>query len=912
MLDNKNSFNNQQDNIKVNREIHPWLYERFEKRAHPLPKRRPTIGKSTLSTKYHPQFLRLSHSNSRLARRVVNQTNLASRISHAERFISLPPSFGSLIDRKTVAQFSAQNQILDLPWFNPRISNVREPADQITFRSQEKITGDIAGRFDNRMLQLLPESSRKKPVTVDGKMPETYIRHLISPPIARKSAAAIVDNIVSPTPTKGTHARTHQLTEINYSNDSHKVVERKPPLGTRIRPTSSVSHSTTVDRAMPDKLGTRIQPTSLVSHSTAVDKAMTDAHSLQERRHGTTITGPGHVNKFDKLQASRDKKIINETDRQPPNTFSRQPSQPTQPVIMPGIPVQKDIRIKNTSSLENPIDNINRQKTSVKKTVGAKTMPNRQEDRQNQPVGKHESTSPTGAAVHTAFELTAHKNPVTSISDSNKTKPVDSASIKIFKEPTQKSHAIKKPAMQKSGTKLKDDAKKDMNNPDYAMDLLYTKPLSTGRQIVQSPPLSKNISHKIKRPAEAIHITDEQQPEVNINQLPMNNPELIHPHDKASGAKLDNVVITDISGVKEVQIKKPSGITDANSKKPSDLTYISGAKEAKIRKSSGISDANRKKPSDLTYISGAKEAKIKKSSGISDANRKTPVDFTYIPATKEVEIKKSSGISDANSKKTVDFTGIKDFKQPVQDSYHAATPAMNKLDTAAKDSTGKDVSHAYPANDLFYKTSAPIGQRIVRSLTTRRNSSHQGPLSSKVTLSTGQQHPELHDIQLPSDNLEIPQVHKISDDIRKPKAESLLIPQLVSDITQNIIGNKISMSRKPEATHDSTKAVNNTLDLVLTQSNRLPAAQHEGNYPQSDQSTQYTRRAQASLSVQSTQQTQASQASQPAVTQATVTKLPDENMNKNENQPDIRALAREIYPLIRRMIVVERERRPSR
>ena len=281
-------------------------------------------------------------------------------------------------------------------------------------------------------------------------------------------------------------------------------------------------------------------------------------------------------------------------------------------------------------------------------------------------------------------------------------------------------------------------------------------------------------------------------------------------------------------------------------------------------------------------------------------------------ATKEVEIKKSSGISDANSKKTVDFTGIKDFKQPVQDSYHAATPAMNKLDTAAKDSTGKDVSHAYPANDLFYKTSAPIGQRIVRSLTTRRNSSHQGPLSSKVTLSTGQQHPELHDIQLPSDNLEIPQVHKISDDIRKPKAESLLIPQLVSDITQNIIGNKISMSRKPEATHDSTRAVNNTLDLVLTQSNRLPAAQHEGNYPQSDQSTQYTRRAQASLSVQSTQQTQASQASQPAVTQATVTKLPDENMNKNENQPDIRALAREIYPLIRRMIVVERERRPSR
>jgi hypothetical protein len=156
------------------------------------------------------------------------------------------------------------------------------------------------------------------------------------------------------------------------------------------------------------------------------------------------------------------------------------------------------------------------------------------------------------------------------------------------------------------------------------------------------------------------------------------------------------------------------------------------------------------------------------------------------------------------------------------------------------------------------------------------------------------------------------QVHGTSDGIRKSKTDSRLIPQIISDRAPQITSNKISVSRTPEAIYNGTKAVDNKVDLVPKPVNRLLATQQEGNYYQFDESTQYIQRAQGSAASQSTQQTQADQASQPNAAQTAEIKLPDNNMNMNEYQPDIRALAREIYPLIRRMIVVERERRPSR
>jgi hypothetical protein len=127
-----------------------------------------------------------------------------------------------------------------------------------------------------------------------------------------------------------------------------------------------------------------------------------------------------------------------------------------------------------------------------------------------------------------------------------------------------------------------------------------------------------------------------------------------------------------------------------------------------------------------------------------------------------------------------------------------------------------------------------------------------------------------------------------------------------------LLSNETPISRKPEAKYDFTRTANNELDLALTPVNRLPATQQEGNFTQSDQSRQYIQRAPASSSSQSTQQTQAGQSSQANITQASEIKPPDENINMNENRPDVKALAREIYPLIRRMIIVERERRPSR
>ena len=824
MLDNKDSFNNQPDNTKVNREIRPWLLQRFVERARPLPKWKLAVGKSTLSTANNQQFLRLSHSNNRLARWVVNQTKLASRISRAERFIPLPLSLGSLISRKTAVGVYDRNQILDLPWFQPNKSNGQEPADKIVFNSQEEIASDSMGRFDNKMLQPLPESTREKQITVEEKMPETYIRHLISPPIARKSAIDIVDKILGPASTKGSHARNDRSTEINYSDDSRRVVERKPSLGGRIRPTS------------------------LISYRTAVGEAVTDTSSLHGLQHGKTITRPRYNNKVDKIRTSSDKKIINELDRQPLNTLSRQSSQSTHRISLPIIPAQKNISIVNASSLENPAYSINRQKTP-----GTKTVPNRLEVRQARPDDANTPSLPHRAAKRPAFETTPNKAVGTSISDASKTKSVDFTSIKDFKEPTQESHTTEIPIVKKSGINVKDNAKKDANNSDSAGDSLYRKPLSIGRRIMQSLPFIKNISRKMNRPAETIPITAEHQSEVNINQLPANNPEIIHPYDEASGVKpdKDNPVVTTFSGASKTEREEDTSIPEANKTKPIDITRI----------------------------------------------------------------KNSASVPEVDKTKPIDFTAIKDFKEPRQERYTAEIPTTKKMDTIVKDNTGKGASYAYHAKDLFYRGSPPIGQRIARSLPLMRNVSHQVHLSSKGTLATGQKQPELNIIQLSSDNLGIPHVHGISDDIRKPKTDSLLIPRLVSEKTPGIIGNKInkiSVNRKSEAIYDGTRTANSELDLALTPVNKLPAAQQEGNYSQSDQSTRNIFKAQASLSGQSTQQTQAGQPSRPDVTQASATKPLDENTNMNENRPDIRALAREIYPLIRRMIVVERERQPSR
>ena len=826
MLDNKDSFNNQPDNTKENREIRPWLYRRFEERARPLPKWRPAFPKSTLSTAFSPQLLRFSHRRNRLARLVINHTQLASRISRAERFISLTRPFGSLISRKTAVGFYDQNRMLDLPWFSPNISNVHEPAHKIDFRSQKQIPGDIAGRIDNKTLQLLPESARKKQITVDEKTPETYFKHLISPPITRKSAIDIVDNIVSPTSRKVSHARIYHPAEINYPHDSDQVGERKPSLGTRIRPTSSVS------------IGT------------SVDQAVTETSRLRGRQHDATTARPGYVNRFNKLQAGSDKQTISESDRQPLNTFSRQSTQSIHRISLPIIPAQKNKSIITTVSLENQVYSNNRQKTTGTKIVGTKTVPNSLQVRQARPDDANAPAPPQKAVVRTAFETAPHRASGTSMPDAKETKSTDLTSIQEFKEPGQESHTTAIPKVQKSGIYIKEDAKKDVSNTDSARDLLERKPLSIGRRIVQSLPFIKNISRKMNRPAETIPITAKKQSEMNDNRLSTNELELYHPRDEALGVKpdKDNPVVAAFPGASEMETEYDSSFPEANKAKPPNTSGI----------------------------------------------------------------KSSASIPEAHKTKPIDFSAIKDLKESRHESYTAATPTMKKLDTTAKNATGKHASHAYPANDLFYRKSIPIGQRIVQSLPLIRNISQQRPLPSEVILSAGQKQLEMNDTQLASDNLEIPHVHGISDNIRKTKTDSLLIPGLVSDETPNAIGNEISVDQKSEAIPYSTSTVNNALDLVLTPVNRLLSAQQEENYSQSDQSIQYARRAQTAFSVQSTQQTQAGQSSQPDGTQASATKPPEENMNKNENQPDIRALAREIYPLIRRMIVVERERRPSR
>jgi hypothetical protein len=98
-------------------ELSPWLRERLADRARPFtaqpitPASIPATGSDT-----RPQIGRMSESNSRLARWVIDHSRLASVVSRATHLSLLPRAFET-IWRKPAFVPAVWQRVLDLPWF---------------------------------------------------------------------------------------------------------------------------------------------------------------------------------------------------------------------------------------------------------------------------------------------------------------------------------------------------------------------------------------------------------------------------------------------------------------------------------------------------------------------------------------------------------------------------------------------------------------------------------------------------------------------------------------------------------------------------------------------------------------------------------------------------------------------------
>jgi hypothetical protein len=279
--------------------------------------------------------------------------------------------------------------------------------------------------------------------------------------------------------------------------------------------------------------------------------------------------------------------------------------------------------------------------------------------------------------------------------------------------------------------------------------------------------------------------------------------------------------------------------------------------------------------------------------------------------------------SATNMTKTEDFFIIPESKRVNYESMAIETPNAKALDITLDHIVEKQAKQAYPAKDLVHRKSLPlgqqimgalpIGQQIVRTLPLIRNMSRKASLPSESIIPISEKPPESHDIRLLLNTPETVRVPDVNDNAYLPAPSLPITSPVVTDTVLTAAIDEMPISRQMAELRDFTKPSNSLeLDMVLAPVTRTPLAGQERNYPQRDEVTQFIQRTQMSPSSQTIVQTQPEQSPPPSTTQASTAPTTENTENLNNYKPDVKALAREIYPLIRRMIIIERERRPSR
>ena len=258
-----------------------------------------------------------------------------------------------------------------------------------------------------------------------------------------------------------------------------------------------------------------------------------------------------------------------------------------------------------------------------------------------------------------------------------------------------------------------------------------------------------------------------------------------------------------------------------------------------------------------------------------------------------------------------------------------------------KASIYREIRPAYPVKDLFYRKPLTLTGRLIQSLPLVRNIQPKPILSRESVKQPGdRKQSELGENFRPQEDPGIVDRYEVDARANKPVQDLSLASRAITSEESESHRNRILPGDSPVTGPDFVTPVNHSLDLTLAPAGRMPAIQRQSEYSRIDPSsaepmiarlmreartagTQQTETSEETETQQTetsgqaeteTQQTETSsdETQQSETSEQAATGTQSSSSGNNENMLDYRTIARETYPFIRRMIMVERERRPSR
>ena len=256
---------------------------------------------------------------------------------------------------------------------------------------------------------------------------------------------------------------------------------------------------------------------------------------------------------------------------------------------------------------------------------------------------------------------------------------------------------------------------------------------------------------------------------------------------------------------------------------------------------------------------------------------------------------------------TKDSNVGQEFQDSGNESQAFESQKMNKSAISRGKGIKVDTRLAYTAKDLFYRKPLPLTRRLMQSLPIISKIQRSAMLSSvPVKQSTNRSQTDRSDKFKSPENLETADLHEVYARTYEPAQELPLISRAITSKKSKTHRNGSLSGDSSIAGPDFIIPVNNSLDLTLAPVNRMPAVQRQEEYPRIE------RPPVEPVIARSTQQIQRAETQQSETTGDAATESHENSTGVNESMLDYRTIARETYPFIRRMIMVERERRPSR
>jgi hypothetical protein len=347
----------------------------------------------------------------------------------------------------------------------------------------------------------------------------------------------------------------------------------------------------------------------------------------------------------------------------------------------------------------------------------------------------------------------------------------------------------------------------------------------------------------------------------------------------------------------KTEVEPASGVTSVNNE-PAEISRIEFTRAVnEVKPVDLLISRDAVKPPQVTDKAGISDtvnAHVEAAGGITSVNDE-PAAVSRIEITRAV-----------NEVKPVDLLFTRDVVKPPQVIDKVGTRPAKNVVGAEKNITG---NIRYSAKELPHEEKPLIGTRVTQSLPISGMISRKSSIVPKVSLASDKKKPVLPGISFSPIELNKVPLQRIEDKTTSEHIE-LPMPTFAFDETSPATYNRETYAERKFDNRVVETPINRELDMSLAPIYSIQKVKTEKDNLKSNNTTQYVPRTQLPQSSQSIQRVQADQSS-PNDQGPTPAEIGMEKMNLKENQPDIRELARQIYPLIRKMIIIERERRPS-